>query len=305
MRLLRTKQVDRAATDAAELQSEHIEGFRKSQALAYACAIQVESELREGMTEIEAARRMDQYLSDHGVQEYFHRPFVWFGDRTSFTGIHLDLQFFPTRRRLEPGMPVILDVAPIVDGHISDIGYACRLGENALHAQMVADLQPYRTLVLLSVRAHKKQVDIYREVDRLIESQGYDNRHLRYPYRVLGHRVTYLPPEARSKRTLGGFGTPALRYVYGRMADAKRSAEHRSPLWNDSKASDYPTEPGLWAVEPHLGFRGIGVKWEEILVVTESEVYWLDDDLPHVKRWREAARAGNKLQPPHSQEVQA
>jgi len=155
MRFLRTKPIDRAADDAAELESEHIEGFRKSQALAYACASEIAAELHEGITEIEAARRMATYLSDHGVQEYFHRPFVWFGDRTAFTDFYLDLQFLPTRRRLEPGMPAILDVAPVVEGHISDIGYACRLGDNALHAQMVADLEPYRSLVLEGVKARK------------------------------------------------------------------------------------------------------------------------------------------------------
>ena len=42
---------------------------------------------------------------------------------------------------------------------------------------------------------------------------------------------------------------------------------------------------GLWAIEPHLGFRGVGVKFEELLVVIEDDAYWLDDDLPHVRRW--------------------
>ncbi|WP_243084783.1 M24 family metallopeptidase [Streptomyces sp. 891-h] len=46
-------------------------------------------------------------------------------------------------------------------------------------------------------------------------------------------------------------------------------------------------QPGLWAVEPHLGFRGTGAKFEEVLVVTGSgdpqeSAFWLDDDLP----WR-------------------
>lgn len=27
------------------------------------------------------------------------------------------------------------------------------------------------------------------------------------------------------------------------------------------------------------------MKFEEILVVTEDDAYWLDDDLPHVHRW--------------------
>ena len=43
--------------------------------------------------------------------------------------------------------------------------------------------------------------------------------------------------------------------------------------------------PGLWAVEPHLGFRDVGAKWEELLVVTDTDAFWLDDDVPHVRRW--------------------
>ncbi|MER5357350.1 hypothetical protein [Streptomyces sp. NPDC002785] len=47
-----------------------------------------------------------------------------------------------------------------------------------------------------------------------------------------------------------------------------------------------------WAVEPHLGFRGTGAKFEKILGVTDSKdpeqnAFWLDDDLPHVRRWAE------------------
>ena len=48
--------------------------------------------------------------------------------------------------------------------------------------------------------------------------------------------------------------------------------------------------PGLWAVEPHIGFRDVGVKFEELLVVTEDDAFWLDDDLPHVRRWQEQNR---------------
>jgi hypothetical protein len=42
----------------------------------------------------------------------------------------------------------------------------------------------------------------------------------------------------------------------------------------------------MWAVEPHLGWRGVGAKFEELLVVTGDDAYWLDDDLPHVRRGR-------------------
>jgi hypothetical protein len=176
-------------------------------------------------------------------------------------------------------------VAPIVDGHTSDIGYCCKLGENALHDQMLADLEPYRALILAGVRAHKNLDVIYREVDQLIGQQGYRNRHQAYPFRVLAHKVNFVPPAARSELKVVTFGAPALSYLLGRFANTFRSKENQSPFWNDQRSSSHTAEPGLWAVEPHLGFRGVGVKWEELLVVTETDAYWLDDDLPHVRHF--------------------
>jgi hypothetical protein len=32
--------------------------------------------------------------------------------------------------------------------------------------------------------------------------------------------------------------------------------------------------------------QDVGVKWEEILVVTDSTAYWLDNELPHVENWK-------------------
>src|SRR5262245_26418976 len=136
---------------ALELRPEHIEGFRRSQALAYASATSVERELKEGMTERQVARLLLTYLADHGVYEYFHTPFAWFGDRTAFTNFRTNFDFAPSERRLAPGDAVILDVAPVVDGHASDIGYSCALGENPIQQQMAADLLEYRALILQGV----------------------------------------------------------------------------------------------------------------------------------------------------------
>ena len=69
-------------------------------------------------------------------------------------------------------------------------------------------------------------------------------------------------------------------------------SEGWSPLWNGGHRSDHAPVPGMWAIEPHLGFHGVGVKFEELLVVTDDDAYWLDDDLPHVRRW---ARADQKV----------
>jgi predicted phosphatase len=38
----------------------------------------------------------------------------------------------------------------------------------------------------------------------------------------------------------------------------------------------------LWAIEPHIGREGGGIRFEEHLVIEPERVYWLDDDEPHV-----------------------
>jgi hypothetical protein len=94
--------------------------------------------------------------------------------------------------------------------------------------------------------------------------------------------VWRLPPAGHT-RTLLRFGTRSLTTLGRTMTVAARQGW--SPLWNGGARSDHPPVPGLWAVEPHLGFRGVGAKFEELLVVTDDDAFWLDDDLPHVRRW--------------------
>jgi len=79
----------------------------------------------------------------------------------------------------------------------------------------------------------------------------------------------------------------------GIAADALHGhREDWSPLWSAYRFSDHPPRPGLWAVESHLGLPGTGAEFEEIPAVTDSRDpeesdFWLDDDLPHVRRWAE------------------
>src|SRR4051794_1035230 len=112
-------------TPPSALQSptdEDLERFRHVQRLAYRCAQEVAAGLRPGVTERQAAAQMRSWLLDHGINGWFHVPFAWFGQRTAFEGIRFPWQFFPTKLGLEEGMPFILDVAPIVDGYMADIG---------------------------------------------------------------------------------------------------------------------------------------------------------------------------------------
>lgn len=270
---------------------EDLGRFKDVQKLAYRCVEAIEAELTAGMTEKRVARMMRAWLADHGVREYFHVPFVWFGDRTSFTGFRSPFAFAPTDRRLEDGNPVILDVAPAIDGYPCDIGYSCGFGANATLAKMQQDLEAYRTLIPRLVKQRKTAREIYAEVDRLVAEQGYENRHRVYPQRVLAHKVFRMRPGWLGRVELGGFGVRALRGLGRAARSAQRGVEHVWPFWNDAELSNVPVEPGLWAVEPHLGLGAVGSKWEELLVVTEADAYWLDDDLPHVRRWQRAVAA--------------
>ena len=265
-----------------------LDAFRELQQLAYQAASDVAATLEPGVTEREAARRVREHLEARGVQDWFHTPFAWFGDRTAFRNFRVPLQFFPTGRRLEEGMPFILDCAPVRDGYVADIGYSGYLGENALHDLLMDDLRAHRDLIVERVGAGDTLQDVYRAVDALIREQGHDNRHRVYPGRVIAHRVGRV--RSRLPRAIvAGFGVRSLQTLVGDLVVER--LHHRSPLWADGDVSAHPATPGLWAVEPHIGFRDIGVKFEEILVVTEDGAHWLDDDLPHVRRWARTAPA--------------
>ncbi|MBQ1118681.1 aminopeptidase P family protein [Streptomyces sp. A73] len=273
--------------------SADLRRFQEVQQLAYACAESVAARLKPGVTERDAARMQREWLRERGVRDWFHLPFAWFGDRTAFTGFKVPLQFFPTDRKLEPGMPFILDLAPILKGCTADVGYSGCLGLDPVHERLMADLLEHRELILNAVRERRSLREIYEDVERLMVTQGYANRHRAYPFGVIAHKVDRVP-ERRWSPTVLGFGTNALR---GLARDALHG--HRdgwSPLWSPYRFSDHPPQPGLWAVEPHLGFRGTGAKFEEILVVTDSRdpeesAFWLDDDLPHVRRRQKEAQA--------------
>src|SRR5437762_1619545 len=113
-----------------EYSSEQLEGFRRAQRLAYRCAVEVAEGLEAGVSEKQAAARLDAALERRGVRGWIHRAYAWFGDRTAFVGVRTPLGLLPTARRLEPGMPAILDVGPVLDSYAADIGYAFALGEN-------------------------------------------------------------------------------------------------------------------------------------------------------------------------------
>jgi Xaa-Pro aminopeptidase len=256
-----------------------LDAFRAVQQLAYRGAVHVAAGLEPGVTERVAATRLRRYLEDHGVDEWFHTPFAWFGNRTAIR-FRLPHQFLPTDRPLEEGMPFILDCAPTVEGVAADIGFSGSLGANPVVDLLLDDLADHRSLILELIRERQHLAAVYEAVDALARRQGHEVRHAAYPGRVLAHKVLPLVPGHAP--VVASFGRRHLRAL---ARAARRERRHgTSPLWAGGDRSDHPPTPGLWAVEPHLAFRDVGAKFEELLVVTDDDAFWLDDDLAHVRR---------------------
>ncbi|HWU68901.1 MAG TPA: M24 family metallopeptidase [Stenotrophobium sp.] len=275
----------------ANLSDEDLQRFREVQQLAYRCAEAIGARLTPGTSERQAAAHMKTWLLDHGVDDWFHQPFAWFGDRTAFRGFigvrHMggfNPAFYPGNRVLEENMPFILDCAPSMGGYTADIGYCGVVGENKLLDRLMDDLMEHRQLILDLVKKRTHLSQVSQAVDRLCARQGVEPRHKAYPFQVLAHRVEKLADDGEKQHTtIMNFG---VRNISELIRDrVKGLREGWSPLWSSGHGSDHPPTPGLWAVEPHLGFRDVGAKWEELLVVTEDDAFWLDDDVPHVRRW--------------------
>lgn len=162
---------------------QELAGFRRVQRLAYECAETIARELRPGMTERQAAGLMKAWLLDHGVDEWFHQPFAWFGDRTAFRALiglkqlgGFNPAFYPGARRLEENMSFILDCAPTLHGFTADIGYSSVYGENRVQERMMDDLLEYRQLIVDLVRERKLLSEVSQAVDALCARQGYEPR---------------------------------------------------------------------------------------------------------------------------------
>lgn len=277
-----------------------LEQFRSIQRLAYQCAQTIAGELKPGISEKATAALMKTWLQDHGVQDWFHQPFAWFGPRTAFKGFdglrHLggfNLAFYPGKTRLEEGMPFILDCAPTLGAYTADIGYSGALGENPMVERLLDDLMAHRQLIVELVKQRRPLAEVSQAVDRLCAEQGTLPRHKAYPFEVLAHRVEKLG-ERRRGPSIARFG---VRNLYTLTHNALLTGRRQgwSPLWSSNARSNHAPTPGLWAVEPHLGWRGVGAKFEELLVVTADDAYWLDDDLPHVRRWQRRCLAAQQV----------
>jgi hypothetical protein len=290
-----------------------LDRFRQVQLLAYDIAQWVESQLQVGMTQAEVRTLVAAGQAQNEVVQVFHEPVVWFGNRTvpdpvpdpdahpypdrapGHTGTPASASnavrpdaSVPAEYCLAQGMPVIIDIAPAVGGIFSDVAYSCVLGRNSsVFGELDQALMHVRTFLLEGVRSGETMAGLYRELDKRIADHGWENCHQRYSDRALGRRVFPLAHEPERTTPIPGFGTAAAEGLLAAELAALDDGTC-SPVWRDGPFSDYPAPAGVWAVGPHVGLDGVGVKFEELLVVTEDDAYWLDDHLPHTKRWAAA-----------------
>jgi Xaa-Pro aminopeptidase len=273
-----------------------LDRFRLVQRLAYDIALRVESQLQVGITEIEACTLIAAAQTEYEVIQVFHDPYVLFDARTELgTGaafakmddLSASSELVPTNQVLRDGAPIIIDLAPVARGVSSDIAYSCVLGSNRIFEELDAGLARIRSFLREGIASRVSMLTLYHELDERLAARGWESIHHRQADRALGHLVFPLEHETDRPSPLPGWGAVAAEKLLAAGIDA---LDHGTcyPLWNDSSFTDYPATPGLWAIEPHIGLDGVGVKFEELLVVTDDDAYWLDDDLPHVRRWKKA-----------------
>ncbi|MBI1861467.1 MAG: M24 family metallopeptidase [Deltaproteobacteria bacterium] len=241
-------------------------GFLECQRLAQEAVKEVASCIRPGWTELQTADLIETYLRDQGVPQFFHKPYVWFGDRSRFDGIGGYAAFMPTARVLREAEPFILDVAPILKGFISDIGYSDCLGENKEFEKAVGFLKELRQEIPTLFVSGRTGGEICREIESRIEGAGYENRHRCYPFGVIGHRVHRVTPTSVTAHFLN-FGWQSFWSLLSRGLLGQ--------LFNGMTEGDLT---GLWAIEPHIGAKGFGAKFEEILVVENGMASWLEGE---------------------------
>lgn len=241
-------------------------GFLASQQLALTTAVEIAGLIQEGWTEIETAKLFETALRDQGVQSFFHKPFVWFGEHTRFDGYKKYKDFQPSPRRVKTGDAIILDAAPIYRGYISDIGYSCSLGENKDVEKAKLFLKELKAQIPEIFNSARSGSEVWQIIEETILRAGYQNIHKLYPMSVLGHRV-HESREEGSLLTHLHFGwqsywTLLSRGVFGQLL---------SPNYEGNLK-------GLWAIEPHIGADDFGAKFEEILVVDDQGARWLAQD---------------------------
>jgi len=264
---------------------EQLARFKAFQRRAYEILEESAAALKPGVMETEVARGLRKKFHLAGARGYFHVPVVLFGERTSYPGAFGPFDAISTDRKLEEGDAVILDAAPIFDGYKVDTSYAYCFGANEDYDAADAALVEFRALLIALIKEGFAFREVAWKIDDRIRALGFENCHKKHIGAVLGHRLTYAPQYPVRMPKVWGLAPRQVSWFFYKSFQSRLGAPSQTPNWNASKQCRTNPQDGLWAMEPHIAHNGVGVKFEEILVIDKGAVYWLDDDLPHLRRW--------------------
>lgn len=268
-----------------EYSADELERFRHFQRLSYEVLGSVAANLHAGISEIEATHELRKAFHIAGAHNYFHVPVALFGERSAYPGDFGAFEALPTDRRLGESDTFILDAAPIFDGYTVDTSCAYDPGASSIFSLLDKELPTLRKLIRDRINEGGTFQQIAWEVDDHIRQRGFENCHRKHIGAVLGHRVTKADSTRLSSWSYKGLAVKQVSWFLTRSRLARGRLRRLTPNWNHTNTCKGVAPHGLWAVEPHLASEGVGVKFEEILIIDENGARWLDDDLPHHRRW--------------------
>jgi len=263
-----------------------LELFRCYQRLAFDILEETAASLKVGDSEHEITARLRKLFHQAGAHNYFHVPVVLIGERSAYPGDFGPFEALPTDRRLQEQDTVILDAAPIFDGYTVDTSYAFNFCDSAVFGEMDRELPILRDLIEMRINEGIMFQPIAWEVDDYIRERGFENCHRKHIGAVLGHLVTKATSGKLASWSYKGLAVKQVSWFLARSRFASNSGKRTTPNWNHTRSCEGVAPFGLWAVEPHLAKGNVGVKFEEILIIDADGARWLDDDLPHHRRWK-------------------
>ena len=237
---------------------------KKGQALAFSCAEIIAKEIQPGWTEKKTAKLIHTWLSDHNIHDYFHRPLVFFGERTRYQGLEKLSDLRPTNKILLEDDVYILDFGPVIDGVACDVSVTKKIGDVPGFEEAYALLTKVRdNLPAMVIKEKYSAASVWHQVQIDIRQQGFEPIHQTSEYSFFGHRLngTSQFPLAKKIAKDG-------KQIYSEFFARGLSGQ----LWSQIHQGSLL---GVWAVEPHIGTKTFGVKFEETLLVTPEEARWL------------------------------
>jgi len=259
---------------------EELQYFRGYQRLSFEILEDTALGLKIGDTEESVTRKLRKAFHKAGAHNYFHVPVALFGERSAYPGDFGPFEALATDRALKEEDTVILDAAPIFDGYTVDTSHAFNFGRSETFCRIDRELPVLRNLIEQWVNEGKMFQQIAWNVDDHIREIGFENCHRKHIGAVLGHIVTKSEKQRLASWSYKGLAIKQVSWFLARSLFGGPT-----PNWNHTNACEGVAPHGLWAVEPHLAKDGVGAKFEEILIVDENGARWLDDDLPHHRRW--------------------